>query len=59
MARGVAEELGEAVLKDGGALSEAEWLARIDKVGQREGFFRYLGADHADRKSTRLNSSHG
>ena len=47
MARGVAEELGEAVLKDSGALSEAEWLARIDKVGQREGFFRYLGADHA------------
>lgn len=39
--------VGEAVLKDSGALSEAEWLARIDKVGQREGFFRYLGPDHA------------
>ena len=25
----------------------AEWLARLDKVGQREGFFRHLGADHA------------
>jgi len=35
------------VLKDAGALSEADWLARLDKVGAREGFFRHLGADHA------------
>lgn len=35
------------MLKDQGASSEAEWLARLDDVGQREGFFRRLGEDHA------------
>lgn len=34
------------MLNDQGASSEAEWLARLDDVGQREGFFRRLGEDH-------------
>ena len=35
------------MLTDQRASSEADWLARLDDVGQREGFFRHLGADHA------------
>lgn len=35
------------MLKDQGSSSEAEWRARLEDVGQREGFFRPLGADHA------------
>ena len=51
-----AENVGDDVLKDQRSLSEKEWLARMERLGRREGFFTRLGDRHsalfADRETT-------
>lgn len=44
---GVVLDSGVVVLKDRRSSSDAEWLARLDRLGAREGFFAKLGEDHA------------
>lgn len=40
-------QVGENVLKGLGSLSDQEWLARMEALGDRVGSFRWLGSAHA------------